>query len=454
MRLKNTFSIARACMFLLSFFVISLGLAQETRTFNTPGAFTFTVPTYSGPALGPGESLLLDIEVIIVGAGGGGGRGEVRIITLTANEGDSFTGIIGIGGAGATAAGSGGNGAQTTFNGITSNGGFGGGGGNAGSGGNSGAGFNGGTGVNTGGRRAGGGGGGANGVGVNGFQASPPPRTTGGNGGVGIQGFGGGGGGTRNGGAGGQSSDGFGTDGGGNGASGLTGGITVGGDGTNGGGGGGGTTGGGNGGNGVVQITITFSILPVEYLYFDASFTRQERLVELKWATGKEWENSHFEVERAVNDVKNWETIGRVEGQGYSDGPVDYQFKDKDVPLVGGNAFYRLRQVDFNGQYAYSEVVSARIPALEITNGVWRAFPNPTDGNHFRISLMDKSQYHEEEIVFRLVHPMVYTAPQQVASEWEMNAAIQETVRKMPKGVFVVEIQWGRKVEHIKVIKK
>ncbi|MGY6742615.1 MAG: T9SS type A sorting domain-containing protein [Cecembia sp.] len=194
--------------------------------------------------------------------------------------------------------------------------------------------------------------------------------------------------------------------------------------------------------------------LPVEYLYFEANFKKQERLVALRWATGKEWENSHFEVERAVGDLANWETIAHVEGMGFSDAPVYYELKDKEVPLVGGNVFYRLKQVDFDGTFAYSKVVSTRIPAIEVTHGVWRAFPNPTNGENFRLSLIDQSRYQGEAINLRLVHPMIFTPPQTVASETEMNARIEELVRNMPKGVFVVEIQWGRKVEHIKVMKQ
>jgi hypothetical protein len=192
----------------------------------------------------------------------------------------------------------------------------------------------------------------------------------------------------------------------------------------------------------------------VEYLYFDANFRRQERLVELKWATGKEWENSHFEVERSINNVKEWSIVGQVDGVGFSDEPVEYEFQDREIPLVGGNAYYRLKQVDFNGQYAYSEVVSARIPSIEVTSGVWRAFPNPTNGETFRVRLIDRSQYDDEVLHYRLMHPMIFTAPITVSSEEEMNAGIEALVRKMPKGVFVVEIQWGRKVEHIKVMKK
>lgn len=444
-------------------------LGQQTQTipFSTPGNFNFTVPNYSGPALGPGESLLVEIEAIIVGAGGGGGRGEgaggggggqVRIITFTANEGDLFTGFIGTGGAGATTAnGNGFNGTATTFNGFVSNGGLGGLGGNAGSGGNSGNGNPGGAadvadGSGNQRNRAGGGGAGANGDGEDGNNPDGPSAIAG-DGGSGLFGFGGGGGGSgRRNGNNNSSNDltvqGTGRDGGGNGS------ISDGTDGINGGGGGAGFNSGGNGGNGLVRITITFSLLPVEYLYFDASFRRQERVVELRWATGKEWENSHFEVERAVGNVGNWEKIGRVEGQGYSDGPVEYKFKDEKPPLVGGNLYYRLKQVDFDGTFDYSAVVSVRVPALEVTKGVWRAFPNPNTGENLRVELLNSLEYEGEEVNVRIVTPAGFSKQ---VSGWDMDeisSDLSAVILKSPKGVYVLEIQWGRKIEHIKILKQ
>jgi hypothetical protein len=57
-------------------------------------------------------------------------------------------------------------------------------------------------------------------------------------------------------------------------------------------------------------------------------------------------------------------------------------------------------------------------------------------------------------LTFRLIHPMIQTQPISVASENEMNEVLADLSRRMPKGVFVVEIQWGQKVEHIKVLKQ
>jgi len=82
------------------------------------------------------------------------------------------------------------------------------------------------------------------------------------------------------------------------------------------GGGGGSHSGAENGGKGAKGVIIVrYDIprtLPIEYLYFDSNYNSQVRTGELSWATAKEWENSHFEIERAVNNVREWKAIGEV----------------------------------------------------------------------------------------------------------------------------------------------
>lgn len=199
--------------------------------------------------------------------------------------------------------------------------------------------------------------------------------------------------------------------------------------------------------------TITFQPLPVIYANLSLNFKPPSRSVNFSWSTTKEWEASHFEVERAVSE-RNFEKIGEVKAAGWSDQLTEYLFEDKMLPLTGGNLLYRLKQVDFNGDFEYSKVLSVRVPGMQFTSGVWRAFPNPTDGSTLRISLLDASQYNNEPLIFRLIHPTSQTEAISVASEKEMNDVLADLSKSMPKGVFVVEIQWGQKVEHIKVIKK
>lgn len=196
-----------------------------------------------------------------------------------------------------------------------------------------------------------------------------------------------------------------------------------------------------------------FNILPVEFVYQEARFLRQTRSAFITWATAKEWESSHFEIERAVKGVE-FEKIGEVNSAGWSDAVIEYEFEDSQLPLSGGTILYRLKQVDLNGTYVYSDVMSVRASGIEFTSGVWRAYPNPTNGQQLRINLLDRSQYEEEKITFRLVHPSAQSQFMAVTSEEEMNSALAQMVGRIPKGVFVVEIQWGQKVEHIKVLKQ
>jgi len=224
---------------------------------------------------------------------------------------------------------------------------------------------------------------------------------------------------------------------------------------TRGSGGGAGRDGGGAGNTGVVIIRYpNFRILPVEHLYFDANFKREEKLVEVKWATSKEWENSYFEVQRSLQNVKNWEGIGTVDGMGWSDSPVEYLFKDPNLPLIGGLAYYRLKQVDYNGDFDLSKTVSVRLPSLQHFEGVWRVFPNPNDGEKFSLELLDEKEYNGEALRVRLISPKASAMAYSGSDLREISELIRAQLAKSPKGVYIVEVSWGQKVEYLKVLRK
>ncbi|PSL04434.1 T9SS type A sorting domain-containing protein [Cecembia rubra] len=197
-----------------------------------------------------------------------------------------------------------------------------------------------------------------------------------------------------------------------------------------------------------------FSIQPVEYLYFKSNFLPQHRAVQLIWATAKEWENSHFEIQRSVNGVRNWEKIGEMKGAGWSEMPVEYLFKDEMLPLTGGNVFYRLKQVDFNGDFAYSEVVSARIPTLQFTNGVWRVFPNPSNGDALRIELLDRKLYNGEALTANLITPAAGRRSLLGIDSDTIAEEVLELLNANGKGVYILEIAWSNNIEHIKILKQ
>ncbi|MDG1278122.1 MAG: hypothetical protein P8O16_12640 [Algoriphagus sp.] len=211
---------------------------------------------------------------------------------------------------------------------------------------------------------------------------------------------------------------------------------------------------GGNGAKGVVIVRYEIArILPVEYLYFNAKYNSFLRSGDLTWATAKEWENDRFEVERSVNNVTAWEKIGVIDGAGYSDGPIDYDYQDLKLPVAGGNIFYRLKQVDFDGEFSFSDTKSIKVEALPGTTQ-WRIFPNPTTGYPFNIEILDPSAYRDEPVTLRAISPTGQYEFIQVDDIREMGAQVSNYFEQKASGVYTIEIAWGAKREYHKVILK
>ncbi|MBK8880588.1 MAG: hypothetical protein IPN74_19380 [Haliscomenobacter sp.] len=112
----------------------------------------------------------------------------------------------------------------------------------------------------------------------------------------------------------------------------------------------------------------TSSSLPVELSAF-YSVKRSQKGIALLWSTSSEINNSHFEVERSANGA-DWDMLGKVDGHGTTSVPREYVFEDP-APAAGLN-YYRLRQVDFDGTFAFSPVVVESMDATEVNElQVW-----------------------------------------------------------------------------------
>ena len=127
------------------------------------------------------------------------------------------------------------------------------------------------------------------------------------------------------------------------------------------------------------------SALPVELTHFTAQWQNQNKNTLLTWQTATETNNSHFLIERSFDGVE-FQTIGQVEGMGTTITSSEYQFTD---PLETRNSkletiYYRLKQVDFNGDYDYSDV-NTLSSELE-TRSSFSVWPNPSSGDFINLS--------------------------------------------------------------------
>ena len=224
--------------------------------------------------------------------------------------------------------------------------------------------------------------------------------------------------------------------------------------GSGGGGAGGKNKPGGNGGSGIVIIRYpVFKILPVEFLYFNATYLKEDNSGILEWSTSQEWENSHFEIERAIHSVKEWEAIGSVEGKGYSDTPMEYNFTDSNLPISGGNIFYRLKQVDYSGKFSYSKTKAIQILATE-GNSAWIAYPNPSQlGSEIRIELLQPKQYQDEPISISLINMLGDGESKVLTSPEEVSRMVSDWMRYKNAGLYILDIRWGNNSEQIKLLK-
>jgi hypothetical protein len=194
-------------------------------------------------------------------------------------------------------------------------------------------------------------------------------------------------------------------------------------------------------------------ILPVDFAGFDAKFDGQAIAVNLTWSTAKEWNNSHFEIERSIGGVTDFKKIGEVTGKGWSDDLSNYAHVDNTLPNGKAIAYYRIRQVDFDGKSSISKVISVQVEVANETKSAWQAYPNPVRDNQINIKLLDYSTFSGEKIQARIVHANMVAASQELGSVEELNAFLQQQISRIPKGVFVIEIKWADKIEHLKMLK-
>ncbi|GLR16386.1 T9SS type A sorting domain-containing protein [Portibacter lacus] len=115
----------------------------------------------------------------------------------------------------------------------------------------------------------------------------------------------------------------------------------------------------------VAYEPVQSAVVPVEWLSFDVLI--KDEIPVLSWSVGHEKDTEVFEIER--KSTLDYETIGNVLGSQSG----SYQFQDRNAP--NGQLEYRIKQVDFNGDYSYSET---RVIDLRQSSTIFVS-PNPVD---------------------------------------------------------------------------
>ncbi len=114
-------------------------------------------------------------------------------------------------------------------------------------------------------------------------------------------------------------------------------------------------------------------LLPVELSSFNSQVT--DNNVTLRWFTGFETNNAFFDIERYMVTENTWKNIGRVTGSGTTTSPKEYTYSDRG--LQPGVYRYRLKQIDFNGNFEYHDLSVSVIISNPVTFALEQNYPNP-----------------------------------------------------------------------------
>ncbi|MEL6558025.1 MAG: Calx-beta domain-containing protein [Bacteroidota bacterium] len=174
--------------------------------------------------------------------------------------------------------------------------------------------------------------------------------------------------------------------------------------------------------------------LPVELISFTATLQDDETLLE--WATASELNNDRFEIERSVDGVE-FDLIGVVSGNGTTDVAQEYSFID-EAPRQGLN-YYRLKQIDFDGAFEYSEIafVDYSDPNVQFKAV---AYPNPTSEDQIFIRLSSGDELAPVEInVVDLNGRVLFTnevMPEDLRNSYQLNVR-----DKLANGVYMILVR-------------
>lgn len=131
--------------------------------------------------------------------------------------------------------------------------------------------------------------------------------------------------------------------------------------------------------------TTTNNPLPVELLEFNAIKDNENVLVY--WSTASEINSNYFIIQK-TEDLNNWKDVTHVDAQGISN--IEVQYSDYDFSPYNSVSYYRLKQVDLDGAYTFSNI--AMVNFNQNSELSYNIYPNPTS-NVINVSFQEKKNY-------------------------------------------------------------
>ena len=195
---------------------------------------------------------------------------------------------------------------------------------------------------------------------------------------------------------------------------------------------------------GISGLSFVPEIIPVELTSFTATVNNEGSVV-LNWSTATEVNNHMFEIERE-NTEGQFNKIGFVEGHGTTAEQQEYSYVDNSVKT--GTYYYRLKQIDFSGQYEYSNEIEIEVNG-PLTFGLEQNYPNP-----FNPSTLIKYSVPENGFVKLSIYNLVGEEVNVLVSK-TVDAGFYEVTfnaTNLPSGTYFYRLQTGNTVQAKKMV--
>ena len=189
--------------------------------------------------------------------------------------------------------------------------------------------------------------------------------------------------------------------------------------------------------------------VPVEFNSLSVHLKNNNAILE--WSTITESNNYGFEIQRSKNNAINFKKIGFVYGKEVTSNVNHYHFVDKNLSI--GKYYYRLKQIDNNGSYQYSNTIKITIKSSSMIH-LFQNYPNPFNSvTRIKFSLF--SHAHSELKIYNLLGETIKILlnEKKSAGEYHINwNGTNDASLPVPSGVYICRLKTNSIVVDRKII--
>ena len=196
-----------------------------------------------------------------------------------------------------------------------------------------------------------------------------------------------------------------------------------------------------------IRLKINYSnpIVPLPVELVKLNINHDIEGVYLNWTTASEINNNYFEIQRSF-DNNQFETIGMIEGNGNTNQLINYSFIDNNVDH-NNTFYYRIKQVDYDGDFEYFNTLSITISPQKVTNNDINVFPNPFL-NNLNITL-NTGHFMVEQVRLKTITGAIL-----IEQHNNFSHSLSIQLDQIPKGVYFLELAGNETTLVKRVVKK